>query len=311
LLAHTGWFETAPLISSFQLSAYADALEGQKLLFVHVWMLAGRRDVMSIRTLLEDDLTFWRKTLAESDLLISKMIAVAAIKRHFAWSNIALRRLPAVIAMQAVPPVWMKPFDEAERSLRRSLTGEWVLSDSGLREAKSGGANPLVEFFESDEESTSKHLLWLALRSMLQPQDLSNRYAELMEIMIESLNVPLEQYPQAIERVRALQHQAAEITLPPRRVYNVMGDILFAMAAPEFTRYATRVADLEGIRRAAVLATELRSQGVSPAQVHQHLQAAENRDPYDGSPFTWDASADAIIFYGLEPGERGRHRFFY
>lgn len=34
-------------------------------------------------------------------------------------------------------------------------------------------------------------------------------------------------------------------------------------------------------------------------------------DPYSGKPFGWDESANAIVFTGLERGERGRHAILY
>jgi hypothetical protein len=65
------------------------------------------------------------------------------------------------------------------------------------------------------------------------------------------------------------------------------------------------------IRRAAVLAVELRSRKVDVRTAPAELAASAIRTPYSGEPFAWDADALAIVFVGLEPGERGRHAFDY
>jgi hypothetical protein len=86
---------------------------------------------------------------------------------------------------------------------------------------------------------------------------------------------------------------------------------MFAVSAPDFTSYAVRVADLEGIRRTALLATELRNQHIPSDLVGQYLRDAQDRNPYNGEPFVWDDAADAIVFTGLESGERGQHSLLY
>jgi hypothetical protein len=92
----------------------------------------------------------------------------------------------------------------------------------------------------------------------------------------------------------------------------VMLDRHFELANLALRRLsAKRVADVEGARRAAVLATTLRSSGVSAEDVPAQLAASEIRDPYTNGPFAWDLKEKAIVFTGLVPGERGRHDLKY
>jgi hypothetical protein len=58
-------------------------------------------------------------------------------------------------------------------------------------------------------------------------------------------------------------------------------------------------------------ASELRGQRVATGQLAQKLAKAPARNPYTGQSFVWDASAKAVVFTGLEKGERGRHALFY
>ena len=41
------------------------------------------------------------------------------------------------------------------------------------------------------------------------------------------------------------------------------------------------------------------------------LSNADQRDPYTDLPFAWDDKLGAIVFRGLQTGERGEHRIYY
>lgn len=309
LLGHKGWRETVPWDARVPLPEYSTVLEGQKLLLAEAWTLAGQGNAGGVSKLLEADVRFWRRTLAATDSLISKMIATAALQRHFAWSNLVLRRLPPDAARSAIPELWRAPISESERSMLRSLAGEWAFFDHAIRHAMEDDVHPLD--MSSHEASTAKRVLWRMTHPMLKVQDTSNQYADLLISVSETLQVPFDRYPEALEHARAASDEVAQGAFPPTRIYNVLGDILLAIAAPDFTSYAARVADLEGIRRSALLAVELRIQGITVGQAPQKLTAAALRDPYRGEPFGWDEPANAIVFIGLERGERGRHPILY
>jgi hypothetical protein len=309
LLEHKGWRETVPWDARVPLPEYSSILEGQKLLLAEAWTLAGQGNAVGVSKLLEADVRFWRHSLAATNNLISKMIATAALQRHFSWSNLVLRRLPPDVARSAILEPWRVPISESERSMLRSLAGEWAFFDHAMRHAMEGDVHPLD--MSSNEASTAKRLFWRMTHSMLKVQDTSNRYADLMISVSETLQVPFDRYPEAIEHARAASNEAAQGAFPPSRVYNVLGDILLAVANPDLTSYAVRVADLEGIRRSTLLAVELRSQGIASGHAPQKLTEASLSDPYSGKPFGWDERAKAIVFMGLEPRERGRHAILY
>ncbi len=71
------------------------------------------------------------------------------------------------------------------------------------------------------------------------------------------------------------------------------------------------VSDLEGSRRAAVLAAELRSRKTRVSDMPAALAASAVRSPYDGLPFAWDDQSQSIVFTGLQEGERSRQAFKY
>jgi hypothetical protein len=292
------------------LPPYSLVFDGQKLLLAKAYLLAGQKDAAGVRTLLSDDVRFWRRVLASSDILITKMIAVAALNRTFGVGNLVLRRLPADLELAGMPAEWGTPLTDNERSLLRTFTGEWVFGDRLFRQTVAAGSWLDVVQSESDP-SFATRLLARALMPMFQAQDLSNRRADMFLRALAAMDVPYEHLPAGLERASVIFDNPAEEGGPFRRLYNPVGDMVLSISATGFGGYGARVADVEGVRRAAVLATEMRSRNLARAKIPAELAASAARSPYDNAPFGWDADEHAIAFVGLEANERGRHLFEY
>jgi len=230
------------------MAGYQDALEAQKLYLLAVREQALAGDPAAVRDLLQRDLVFWRQALASSDLLISKMIATAAVRRHFALGNLALRALPADLTAGAVPPSWQRPLALDERSLVRSLGGEWRYVGAALRTAMAPEARA------ADPERGMSDLL---LRPLYQPQATVNLYAARMVRMGELSELPYPEIDPALESLlRSGQDAGWRLSL-----YNPVGVIIDSVG-PEsaYAKYIARSGDLEGIRRAALLVATLRAE---------------------------------------------------
>ena len=307
LLRHEGWLETAIFDERAPLPSYAMVLDAQKLLLAKASILASRKDAAGVRSLLTSDVRFWRRVLDSSDILITKMIAVAALKRTYGVGNLALRRLPPELAMDGMPQEWTAPMTDAERSLMRCLVGEWLYADRLMKHMEASGSWQSTVGYENDA-GVANRLLRRMTKPLFQPQDLSNRRAEMFIKLVHALNAPFDQFPAALARAEEITQPSDEFILPS--VYNPIGDILLWIGSPAFAPYGARVTDLEGIRRAAVLTTELRSRRVPAERVPGELKASGVRG-YTSAPFGWDAEEGAIVFTGLEPNERGRHVFKY
>lgn len=87
--------------------------------------------------------------------------------------------------------------------------------------------------------------------------------------------------------------------------------MLLGLGMPSYVTYAGRVGDVEGVRRAALAAVTLRASGVKAPDVATALSSIQLRNPYNDQPFSWDEKEGAIVFRGLEAGERGQHRIRY
>ena len=307
LLTRPAYVQRLPFQMSTPFLPYAKVHEGQKLLLAQAWQLAGQGDAAGVNKLLTQDIQFWRQNLAASDSLIAKINATNVLQRHFMWGYAILRRLPPARMTHGMPQPWTTPMSDAERAMLPSLTGEWVESNNLFKYTKEGSL-PEIDW-------TLKSRLFDAIfQSLLQLQDSSNKHAQELVSLDAALQVPYAQYRAAVERARFMEEKDRDESLFMffvKRIYNPTGEALLSIARPDLISYALRVSDLEGLRRMAVLTTELRSQGVAAGQMAQKLTEAPARNPYTVQPFVWDASAKTVVFTGLEKGEHGRQALFY
>jgi hypothetical protein len=273
-------------------------VEGQRLLLLDAKVLARKGEYRKLRELLSLDLSFWRRVLESSDTLLTKMVATAAINRHFSLGNLVLRTLPPDRVVDAIPAEWRMPFSNDERSMLRCMVGEWVSTSAMLQK--------IAEDYSAanEDDLLASALAWLS-EPFYKPQATINGYAGHFSRVATLLNVPLDQYESALAQASELARQA----FPPRSLYNVMGQTILGMGSFSYDRYARRIGDVEGVRRAALATVSTRAARVTKDDVPASLASSPLRNPYNDRPFEWDG--EAVVFHGLESGSRGEHRFDY
>ncbi|NOX60266.1 MAG: hypothetical protein GXP29_15600 [Planctomycetes bacterium] len=308
LTSMTEFREAIPFELLAPLPSYSVMFEGQRLMFADAWRSASAGDAGAVSKALERDLVYWRMVLENSDALITKMIGTAAIIRHFKLGNLVLRRLPDDSKSAGIPPSWRTEITDAERSMGRSLAGEWTYFDVSTKKVVADNENPFGGWTGINDSTTLDRATWTVLKPFWQHQELSNRHARLMLDLGNAFDVPYDEVPAAVEVADQLQESAYR---PFSRLYNFTGDLVMSANYWTFSDYAVRVSDLEGIRRAALLVAELRSDGVSKDDVVQLTLVSEIVDPYTNEPFTWNDGSDVIVFYGLEPHDRSQHELIY
>lgn len=309
LISLPGWLETGPLTDpSAPLPQFSPIVDGQRMLLLKARRLAMQGDYRSAHDLLESDLRFWRHMLESADTLISKMLATTALVRHFELGNLILRKLDASAAAQVMPAGWRTPLTDQERSMQRCMVGEWIFV-SGLAES----LHPIFRYElvmnpEEGPRSFGRTAVALLGAPLFQKQDSINKYADHYSGIVELLDVRLDRYPDSHARSVELAREAAAW---PRSPYNLLGSWIVAQVAGDYFNYGARVADIEGVRRAALAAATLRAANVQLENVEQALTMSELKDPYGERPFEWAATESAIRFRGLQEGERGEHLLHY
>lgn len=308
LLAHPAWHDPTLGDHRAPLPAFAPVLDAQTLLFARAWQLAAAGDADGARSLLEADARYWRMVLVEAKLLLPKMIAAGALERHFSWGSLVLRRAHAAGADATPPPAWTQPMSLAERSLMRSAAGEWALFASGMRvlphdpQAAAGDV-------DADPRPPSLAYRW-SMRLLFLPQDTINRHAELLVARTARLDdADFGQLPSVLAQADEAAGDDVPLTaLHPR---NPIGKVVLNVAQSSFAPYAARLADLEGLRRAALLNAELRLRALPRSGLASAVAGAALRNPYDDKPFAWDDAAAELVFTGLASGKRGTYTLLH
>ena len=305
LIALHDWSGELPPHLSAPLPAYSGVLHAQRLHLLSLGQLAGQGKVAEVRAGLSADIDYWRGAQLNAETLIAKMIAVAALRNHFFFSNLILRRVPADQVMGTMPPGWQRPFSDEERSMLLVMGGE-LLYTKGILDYTAG------DFAFSDlgeyEPGITDRLLHFFVKPMFKVQDTANGFADLHLRLCEQFAVPMSQYPEA---KRALEDYA--VSHPHSfSIYNPTGDsILRADDGTTYLSYAYRAANPEGMRRAALLVAQLRARGITAAAAAGEVASAELRDPYSGAAFAWDATRASVTFTAREDSQWSRHEFFY
>ena len=300
LIALTGHREAAPFDYGLPLPRYGDIFDARRLMFVRAWAAGESGNAGLVQSLLHRDLVFWRMVVANSDTVITKMIAVDAVISHFRMANEIIRELQRGGLDVPMPLSWQMAISDAERSMQRSLIGEWHLTDRTVKRT--------YEDVRLADFGGSAYVLAMAISPFWQPQDLSNRYAEGVTRYIDLFDAPYDSIPDAISRV---EQMPALFPRPFSRAYNLAGDYAFVHGFPDFSSFGVRVADLEGVRRAAVAAWRLRAEGVAEDDMESRLRVREWANPYTNLPLEWDGSTNEVVFQGRQSGERGRYAFPY
>jgi len=288
LLARRGWYEIGTTSPNAPMPSYEGALEAQRLLLIRLGNAAAAGDTAKVRETLTRDLAFWRRMLESSDILISKMLALAGIRQHFMLGNQVLRALPGDRVMDAVPAQWHEEFSALELSMRRPMAGEIMMAESLYNERK----EMRVRISESDEELQNP--VDRLVNRVSEPRFREPKLGEVADYYlsaVEAFQAPLSEYESAAAEL-AENHSLARLG------WNV-------------GQYALRIGSAEGMRRAAILTTQLRSQTVPMAEIESRLKGSTLRNPYNGQPFEWDAADQAVVYNDPEHRKYRRQAYLY
>jgi len=307
LLQRRAWREVVPIDIRVPLPAYGDILDGQRILFIDLAARAKSAPPGEIAATLRDDLRFWRETQQSADLLLTRMVAIAAIRHHFDFGNLVLREMPA--DRSKVIEAWSVPFGAGDLSMRRTMAGELYFAEGTMLSWQQGSDGSFVE--PGGEGFTLPGRIASSLvRPYYQHQDQMNYYAGLYLDLSKRFEVPLERYA---EIARAEQAEEAAPVERAFHLYNATGHAFRGMSGTAaYAGYPLRVGSIEGMRRAALLTTQLRERGVPLDAMAKELSAAELRNPFNGEPFEWSAEDRAVVYVGPDAErDRKRHLYFY
>ena len=307
MLKHRAWHETIPLDLRVPLPAYSSVMNGQALHFRDLRSRVKPGSASDIRASLEADLEFWREVQKSSSLLITKMIAVAAIRQHYLMGNMILRELPRDEQLAAVPDAWRRETSAEELAMHQVMAGELRFSEGMMRIWDDTALRPLEPGPDAEPPGWYERVTVFLSRPLFKHQDQLNHYAAQYLAMADQFQVPLQRYEAVTEEARASSLQENEW-----RLYNLMGSILRnIVGGANFSGYPLRVASIEALRRAALVTAELRATGVPASQVPEALRQSELRNPFDLQAFRWSEEEQAVVHEGKEKSSVNRHVYLY
>jgi hypothetical protein len=279
LLEFKQWRELWPNDVRAPSAPFKQVLEAQRLKYVRALSSEPKSDAADCKRLLEKDYRFWRMVLAESSSATVKMFAARSIEQHFELGNLLVRSYPPALTMMAIPDGWREPLSDRERSLVKIMANEWKMSDNYAGRAKLFGS------------------------FLFQPQATTNASAERMLRVADLFDRNYAEIPQAAQTFLASygteKKAAADVG-----VYNPVGRYLLNLDGMDaYTTYGFRVANLEGMRRLALLAAQLRSSGAKGNDVADGLRTSDLRDPYFDQEFAWDQSNNSLAFHRTLEGK--------
>ncbi|MEC5396512.1 hypothetical protein [Uliginosibacterium sp. H1] len=309
LLANTDWLEPRPVEgraapSSTQLMSVMPAHE---VLLAQAWLHARDGRPEAARALLEADHRFWRMVLANTESLTTKSIAATALKRHFQYANLALARLSPAQAAALIPSGWQQAISEEERSMTWALIGEWLYANTSLDLARRDALDE-----DAARRSAFEQVRHAFSSRLFKYQATSNQVAEQYMDVALALDRPISETADAMASVQQLQNRAQGLKTPwYSMAYNPIGKILTAFGHSRIDRHATNVANLEGLRRASLLAARLRATSDDVEQARQALNTPELYNPYSTEPMEWRPTERMVAFVGLTSGDQEIHSFVY
>ncbi|QYF94199.1 hypothetical protein KY495_02935 [Massilia sp. PAMC28688] len=297
LLDHGAWSEARPFDPELPLAPYNAALDMQRLFFVHAWITAGKGEAQAVADLLQRDLAFWRMVLASSDNFTAKRAATVAINRHFTWSSLVMRSMPPEQRLQAIPPAWRTALSAPERAILRNAASEFQTLRRSVMVVK------------------NKHRagLWAPLEKLndrlFQVQHTLNPHADALVATADAFGADYARLPQAASALAGARTDGDDVV--DSWLYNLAGRSLPGPRMHEVVFFASRVADLEALRRAALLTAQLRSDDPEPAAMAGKVAASALRNPYTGKPFVWDEQMQAVRFAGISPPPYNEYVVYY
>lgn len=266
----------------------------QDILFLHAWIQSGQGNSTEVNRLLEADINFWRTVLASAETLLDKSIAINSIRRHFTFGNLILRRFNGNMVFTAIPASWKSPLSDTELSMYKVNTGEFAFSS---------------RIILNNDAFTEQNNDWLSgpfLEQFFQPQATLNETAAMLLQTEKLLDVPYSRFQDAQMKAEEL-----EDGLGMYHWYNMSGRTLLPLFVSNQTSLTTLTYNLEGKRRAALLTSMLRSEGIEADSITESLARSDIRNPYTNEPFSWDADSGSIIYRGLYESSTANVAYLY
>jgi hypothetical protein len=223
------------------------------------------------------DMQFWRMALTDNQILLGKMVSLAALRRNLSAVSYAIGKEVELSPAQAQSlQTLLKPLTPEEISMERVLTGELRFSAENWKTAPKQvpeGESVALWFLTQPAANTN-----LFYRQTLKPA-----------FVMSPMPAP-EFYERAQIPVKALAFSRFN-------PYNLGGKIYLSNNW-QYVSYIGRAHDLAGIYSLVALQLELKTN--PPKDVIAAIKSSPYKNPYTEKPFDYDPATKALSFQCFE-----------
>ena len=233
---------------------------------------------------LERELAWQRLFLAESRLLVGKMVAAAAYWRDLnVVANLLETKAEGLAPFLPRLQAMLAPLDTRTLSLAHAV--ETVFGVAAASYSK-------VSKDRGDDWQTADWYLsgpWL-----YKPNATTNYVYRYYTALGSTFGAPAHRAAAEWDAFSRTWHDLPWWLY----LYNPVGTILVSISMPAWNDYPLRLHDLDALNRLVGLRVELLAMGVNPEQVPESIAAAGPRfyDPYTQKPMRWDPQKKRLYF---------------
>ncbi|MCL2910477.1 hypothetical protein [Shewanella aquimarina] len=195
-------------------------------------------DPASLITAIDTDMQFWQQAAERINMLSNKFLAISALKQNMKLGELLVSQKRTEDEDTQIPSLWLQSTSEEVLSLKRVKRGEWHF------------LTKVNQSFEAGEDaSITAKIAEAMLMPLLQQQDTSNRYADILT---------------GKANIKPCPDNFSLSTLKEYG-YNPMGKFILCSGIPSFESYQTTANKLESLR--AELVTRLTAPAISEGMV--------------------------------------------
>lgn len=306
LFGMPGYYETAR--PSYAAPIYIVPGEVRSLFLANVALQLQAKDGARVQAglkSLRQDMELWRRMLTGDGTLLSKMVAVAFLQKD-----------SLVLSDMIADPGTGVPQNMAE-FLPEFASSDWDISNAFAAEFRAElsiyqHAQALSDAHWQSPDATDAWRLWSRLLSPIEGQFFKinatkNLAAGLMNELARCAAPDPSTF--ATNQARLIKWQEGNANLRSiRTVYNPIGKILIAIAAPAYNNYPLRPYDAAALQRLVRLSWEIRQQQIPPSAVGAFMKRHPewSTHPADGRPFLWKPATNEIAIQPVaqQPADR-------
>jgi len=274
-------------------------MQGNKLLLSAIAIEYSRGDKEKAMSELGKDISRQRRTMAQGDDLIYKMIPLTLLTRDIRLYSELLdvyKELPATIDDLGKT---IRPLSVSERSFRKSFKMNYQMmmpyllmfsSDFVIDKYIKGDKDSGDLIREIPNEAISEKMSFLFKKNATQ-----NSYYKMNRFLAEVSELDASSFIKVKEEIKTFSPTYIDYA------HNLVGSIFLGVEGSNYSQYFFAMHDLDGLINLVQLKRLIREKNIQSSQVEAFLKNMKNEyaDPYTGEPVKWNPEKQLIYFKGM------------